>query len=85
MFYYVYVLFSEKDKKYYTGYTENLKLRFDQHNRGRVNSTRDRRPLILVYYEASKNKKDALHREKYLKTFYGKKYIINRIKSYVTG
>jgi len=31
MFYYVYVLFSEKDKKLYVGYTENLKLRFEEH------------------------------------------------------
>ena len=31
MFYYVYILRSGKDKKLYTGYTNNLKLRFELH------------------------------------------------------
>lgn len=40
MFYYVYVLKSGKDKKFYTGYTNNLKLRFEQHQKGKVESTK---------------------------------------------
>ena len=35
-YYYVYVLRSLKDEKNYTGYTKNLKLRFEQHNKGLV-------------------------------------------------
>ena len=66
--YYTYVLFSKKDGNFYTGFTQDLKLRFDQHNKGRVESTRDRIPLELVYYEACLNRDDATHREKYLKT-----------------
>ena len=85
MFYYVYVLISKKDSKFYTGYTKNLKLRFEQHNKGLVDSTRNRRSLKLIYYEACLNKQDAIHREKYLKTFYGKMFIRNRLKSYLTG
>ena len=85
MFYYMYVLASKKDSKFYTGYTKNLKLRFEQHNKGLVDSTRNRRPLKLIYYEACLNKQDAMHREKYLKTFYGKMFIKNRLKSYLTG
>ena len=84
-FYYTYVLKSLSDKKFYTGYTKNLKLRFEQHSRGLVNSTKDRRPLILIYFEACLNQADALHREKYLKTHYGKMFIANRLKSYLTG
>ena len=42
--YYTYVLQSMKDKKFYTGFTKNLKLRFDQHRKGSVQSTEDRRP-----------------------------------------
>ena len=72
-----------KDKKFYVGYTNNLKKRFDQHNKGEVMSTKNRRPLKLVYYEACLNEKDALHREKYLKSTYGKRYIKNRIKNYL--
>jgi len=30
MFYYVYILRSKKDNKFYTGYTNNLKLRFEK-------------------------------------------------------
>ena len=44
-FYYIYVLQSEKDKKFYVGYTKNLKSRFEQHTKGQVSSTKDRRPL----------------------------------------
>lgn len=85
MFYYVYVLISEKDKKFYTGYTKNLKLRFEQHSKGLVDSTKNRRPLKLIYYEACLNQRDATHREKYLKRYYGKLFLKNRLKSYLTG
>ena len=67
MFYYTYVLLSKKDRKFYTGCTKNLKLRFEQHLNGEVESTKKRRPLELIYYEACRNKDDAFHREKYLK------------------
>jgi len=83
--YYIYILQSLKDKKFYTGYTKNLKFRFELHKNGKVESTKDRRPLKLVYYEACLNQQDATRREKYLKTYYGKKYIKNRLKSYLTG
>lgn len=83
--YYVYVLASKKDGKKYTGYTKNLKLRFEQHNKGLVESTQSRRPLALIYYEACLNQQDATHREKYLKTHYGKMFIKQRLKSYFTG
>jgi putative endonuclease len=82
---YIYVLRSQKDGKNYVGYTKNLKLRFEQHNKGLVKSTRDRRPLKLIYYEACVSQQDATKREKYLKTIYGKRYIKNRLKSYLTG
>jgi len=85
MFYFVYVLQSKKDKRFYTGYTENLKLRFEKHKNGLVESTKDRRPLKLVYYESCLNQQDATHREKYLKTYHGKMFIKKRLKSYLTG
>lgn len=83
--YYVYVLKSDKDNKNYTGYAKNLKLRFEQHNNGLVESTKNRRPLKLIYYEACLNQQDATHREKYLKTYLGKMFLRNRLKSYLTG
>jgi len=83
--FYTYILISKKDGKLYTGYSKNLKLRFKQHQDGKVESTKNRRPLVLIYYEACLNQKDALHREKYLKTHYGKMFIKKRLKSYFTG
>jgi putative endonuclease len=65
--YYVYVLQSNKDNKKYVGYTKNLKLRFEAHKKGKVLSTKNRRPLKLIYYEACVNQQDATHWEKYLK------------------
>jgi putative endonuclease len=85
MFHYVYILQSKKDKRFYTGYTKNLKLRFEQHQKGLVESTKNRRPLILIYYEACLNQQDATRREKYLKTYYGKMFLKKRLKSYLTG
>lgn len=79
--FYTYVLLSEKDGKYYTGSTKNLRVRFEQHQAGRVKSTAYRRPLTLVYYEACRAEADARHREMYLKTTYGKMFLRKRLKS----
>ena len=78
-FYYVYILQSLKDRKHYAGYTQNLDLRFEQHQKGEVESTKYRRPLKLIYFEGCLNKEDALKREKYFKTHYGKMYLQNRL------
>ena len=83
--FYTYVLHSEKDGKLYTGYTKDLKLRIEQHNKGQVESTKERGPFNLIYYEACLNRSDATRREKYLKTYHGKAYIRKRLKSYLTG
>jgi len=82
---YNYILYSRKDKKFYTGFTKNLKLRFEQHKKGLVESTKNRLPVQLIYYEACYNQRDATHREKYLKTYHGKIFIRKRLKSYLTG
>ena len=81
--FYVYVLISKKDNKFYVGYTDDLKRRIGQHNNGYVESTKHRRSLKLIYYEVCINQQDALHREKYLKTSFGKRYIRNRLKNYL--
>ena len=83
--YYTYVLHSKKDGKLYTGYTKDLELRFEQHEKGKVESTKNRRPFKLIYYESCLIQVDALKREKYLKTHYGKMFLKNRLKSYFTG
>ena len=74
--YYSYVLRSEKDNGFYIGFTKNLNLRFEMHEKGLLESTQNRRPLKLIYYEACLNQKDATKREKYLKTYNGKGFFI---------
>ena len=83
--YYVYALLSKKDNNKYVGYTKKLKLRFELHAKGKVFCTKNRRPLKLIYYEACLDQQDATHREKYLKTYHGKMFLKNRLKSYLTG
>ena len=71
--YYVYVLQSLKDKKLYIGYTADLKRRMIEHKTGGSISTKKRLPLLLIFYEAFSNERDARRREKYFKTTQGKK------------
>jgi len=82
MYYYVYVLISEVDNMYYTGYTADLRNRLILHNEGKVESTRKRRPLKLIYFEGCLNQQDATRREKYLKSGNGKIYLRNRLSNY---
>ncbi|HDK27005.1 MAG TPA: GIY-YIG nuclease family protein [Candidatus Atribacteria bacterium] len=84
-FYYTYVLLSLKDNNFYTGYTNNIKRRFEEHCKGYFESTKDRKPLKLIYYEACLSQAYATHRDKYLKSFHGKMFLRNRLKSYLTG
>lgn len=83
--YYTYILKSKKDNQLYYGYTSNLAQRFEEHTQGKVESTRGRRPLILIYYEACVSKIDALARERYFKTYRGRQFVQKRLKSYFTG
>jgi len=78
--YYTYVLKSLKDNKFYIGYSSDLKNRFAQHQRGEVKSTKPRRPLELIFYEAFRDKKDAMRREKYFKTDKGKSSLKQMIR-----
>ncbi len=65
--YYTYVLISESDQQLYIGSTPDLKARITKHNSGYVRSTKDRRPLKLIYYEAYLSSTDARKRELFLK------------------
>jgi len=77
---YTYTLKSNKDNRLYVGLTNDLRKRCREHNEGIVFSTKRRRPLTLIYYEACTNRSDAALREKYLKTSWGKRYLKNRLR-----
>jgi putative endonuclease len=73
-----------KDGKFYTGYTFDLRKRFNEHNSNKVFSTKNRGPFRLIYYEACINEDDAKAREKYLKSGMGKRYLKNRLKRFLS-
>lgn len=77
--YYVYILVSLKDKRFYVGSTGDLKRRLGEHSKGLVESTRSRRPLDLIAYEAYRLKSEAVRRENYLKSSDGRKDIRKRV------
>jgi putative endonuclease len=49
--YYVYLLQSEKTKKFYIGFTSDLKQRLKKHNTGKVQSTKAFIPYKLIYFK----------------------------------
>jgi len=67
--FHVYLLKSSKDDGFYIGCTEDLERRMREHQEGMVDSTKDRRPHVLVYYEAYLEKESAQLRERNLKEF----------------
>ena len=79
MFYYTYILKSKKDGKIYTGYTQDLRKRLNQHNKGLSTYTKGRGPFILIYYEACLLESNARSREVFLKSGMGKRYLKNRL------
>lgn len=80
--FYTYVLESIKDGNRYIGFTKDLKKRLDFHNRGLIKSTSSRVNFKLIYFEACINIKDAISREKYFKTGFGRRFLRNRLKNY---
>ena len=82
--YYTYVIQSDMDGRFYTDYTSDLRKRLDDHNSGKVPSTKSRGPFNLIYYEACLDQQDATAREKYLKSGMGKRYLKNRLKRFLS-
>ena len=83
--YSIYVLKSSKDNKFYIGCTSNLSKRLLYHNKGRVKSTKSRRPLELIFKEEYFDKYQAFNKEKYYKTAIGKRELKTKIKDCRVG
>src|SRR3989338_2453489 len=81
--YYTYVLRSKADNKLYVGFTNDLKKRVLEHNKGTVQATKTRRPMNLIYYEACLDKDKAISREKYFKTGFGRRFLKSKKKGRV--
>ena len=82
VFFYVYVLESKKDGEKYIGYTDNLKKRIEEHNKGLSFATKFWLPFKLIYFEGCKNMEDAKRRENYLKTTQGTRFLGLRLIQY---
>ncbi len=84
--YYVYVLYSKKDKHLYYGFSPHLRERYAKHKAGKVLATKGRLPVILIYFEGYINEADARARERYFKSGWGRAYIqkilVNTLKGH---
>ena len=69
--FYVYILQSLKDNKYYIGSTNDIDRRLEEHNVGKVTSTRYRRPLKVIYKEECSSLSEARRRELVIKKMKG--------------
>jgi putative endonuclease len=78
---YVYVLLSNKDKKFYIGSTADIRRRYKEHCYGKVFATKSRLPMKLIYYEVFSNKTDALKEELFLKTGKGRERLRYLLKN----
>ncbi|MDO8555283.1 MAG: GIY-YIG nuclease family protein [bacterium] len=77
--YTVYTLKSLKDNNLYIGCTSNIIKRLSEHNNGKVQSTKNRKPLKLIFKEEYIDKYEAFKKERYYKTVKGKRELKNKI------
>ena len=82
-FYYVYILRSLKDRLFYIGYSDDLRTRVSDHNKGKNLSTKNHLPMELIFYESFPTKMDALKRERYCKTTKGKVTLRQMLKYFL--
>jgi putative endonuclease len=73
--YFVYILESELNGSYYVGQTEDLQKRLEEHNKGRVQSTKYSRPWKLVHYEEYESRSESVKREREIKSYKKRAYI----------
>ena len=83
--YFVYVLKSENNWRFYVGMTDNVERRIKEHNSGKTKSTKGYRPWIFFFKEEFQTRKEARVREKYLKSGTGKEYIKEKWSHSSTG
>jgi len=67
----VYILYSKKSNRNYTGFTSNLIERFHSHNNYGKGSTKLYRPWVVIHVEFFETKEEALKKEKYFKSGIG--------------
>lgn len=82
--FYTYILKSQKNNRLYIGSTDNLKRRFEEHNKGIGGVyTSKNKPFDLIYYEAYMVYTDARASEKFYKTGYGREVLKGKLKEFL--
>ena len=83
--FFCYIIYSYKDEKLYVGYTNNINRRIKEHIDGRIGSTKNRRPLTLIHTESFPTRREAMKRERFLKSLYGSKFKQKIMKAFLSG
>ncbi|MFH1822102.1 MAG: GIY-YIG nuclease family protein [Patescibacteria group bacterium] len=79
MFYYTYIIKSQKTCKLYIGSSGDLRKRIKDHNKGTTKSTKSGIPWVLIYYEAHRSKSLAIKAERHYKTGQGRRQIKKKL------
>ena len=80
MKYFVYVLESQVDGRFYKGQTTNIENRLNEHNSGNTKSTKGFKPWKLVYFEQFDSVEESVAREKYFKSGSGRDFLKKLLK-----
>ena len=80
MKFHTYILRSEKDNSYYIGSTGSIEQRIKAHNSGNVISTKHKRPWVLIHKEEYLTLKEAVQRERQIKSWKRRRVIEGLIK-----
>jgi len=83
--FFVYILESKIDRSWYIGYSSNLPKRIKSHNKGENTFTKKKRPWKVIYLEGYLDKKDAIGREKFLKSGAGWRFLKKQMKNYLNN
>ncbi len=78
--YSTYILQSLKDLRTYVGYSNDFERRFQEHNQGRVKSTKHRKPFRLLFKEDFETEIEAKRRELYWKSGAGRRKLKEHFK-----
>jgi putative endonuclease len=80
--YFVYIIQSQKNNRFYIGQTKDIDDRLKRHNNGESLATKSGVPWELVKLENFNTRTEAIKRERYLKSLKNKNYLINSIINY---
>ena len=78
--FFVYILQSVLNGRFYIGYSESPERRLAEHNAGKVKSTKAYLPWEMVYIEEFESRDEAVKREKYLKSGIGRQFLKEKLK-----